>query len=92
MCASGGGVTASPAGAAEERGRAERLAVPELVTGDGEYEKPACDCLCTVQIPRNTGGGGGGGGRLSTQQHYACVGKDLGNGPHFTFYFLKETY
>lgn len=50
LCISGGSVTAGPAGAAEEGGRAERRVVPELVTGDGEPEKPAGHCFYPVPV------------------------------------------
>lgn len=57
MCISGGSITAGPAGAAEEGGRAERHVVPELDAGDGEPEKPAGHRLCPVPVPGNTGAG-----------------------------------
>lgn len=57
VCISGGGVAASPAGAAEERSRAERHVVPEFVTRDGESEKQAGHCFCPMSDSGNSGGG-----------------------------------
>ena len=57
VCISGGSIAAGPAGAAEERGRAEGRVVPELVTGDGKSEKQAGHCFCPMSVPRNPGGG-----------------------------------
>lgn len=53
----GGGVAAGPAGAAQERGRAERCNVPRLVTGNGESEKQAGYSLCSLSVPGNAGCG-----------------------------------
>lgn len=54
---SGGGVAAGPAGAAQEGGRAQRCAVSELVSGDGESEKQADHGVSAMPDAGNASGG-----------------------------------